>query len=321
MKPGVLVTRHVFEPAIDVLRPLADVDYRDAHDGASESELASRLAGRVAMVCQLTDPITARLLDRAPSLRLVANIAVGYDNIDVTAASERGILVTNTPDVLTETTADFAFALLLAAARRVVEGDRFVRAGKWRAWTIDLLAGEDVHGRTLGIVGMGRIGSAMVRRALGFGMRIVYTSRREHGIAGATRLPLSDLLAASDFVSLHVPLTAETRHLIGADELARMKPTAFLVNTARGPIVDEAALVRALRDRTIAGAALDVFEREPELAPGLAELPNVVLAPHLGSASVATRTRMCTLAAENVAAWLRGADPPNAVNRDAVAKR
>lgn len=314
MKPRVLVTRHVYGAAIDLLRPWAEVEYRDARDGEGEASLAARLRDKVGVICQLTDPMPATLFAAAPRLRLVANVAVGYDNIDVRAAAARGILVTNTPGVLTETTADFTFALLLAAARRVVEADRFVRAGRWQRWEVDLLCGVDVHGKTLGIVGFGRIGRAVARRAAGFGMHILYAARRPVEAAVGDHVPLDELLARADFVSVHVPLTPTTRHLIGAAELRRMPRHAILINTARGAIVDEEALLQALRAGTIAGASLDVFEREPELTAGLTELDNVVLAPHLGSASVETRTRMCTMAAENMVAFLRGERPPNLID-------
>ncbi|MEZ5962957.1 MAG: D-glycerate dehydrogenase [Planctomycetota bacterium] len=314
MKPGVLVTRHVYPAAIERLQGRADVDYRDARDGVCEADLVARLAGKTAMICQLTDTVSTAVLDASPQLELVANIAVGYDNIDLAAATERGILVTNTPGVLTETTADFTWALLLAAARRVAEADPFVRRGCWQRWEVDLLCGVDVHGKTLGIVGMGRIGQAVARRAHGFGMRILYASRRSVPGARGTRAALDDLLTQADFVSLHVPLDEATHHLVGERELQRMQPHAVLINTARGPIVDESALVRALRTGTIAAAGLDVFEREPELTEGLTELANVVLAPHLGSASVETRTRMCTMAADNVVALLCGEQPPNLVD-------
>ena len=321
MPARVLVTRHVYPAAIDVLRAHAEVDYRDRADGAEPEELAERLREADAMVCQLTDPIPAALLDRAQRLRIVANIAVGYDNIDVAAATARGILVTNTPGVLTESTADFTFALLLATARRVVEADRFVRDDRWRAWQIDLLCGTDVHGKTLGIVGMGRIGQAVARRAAGFGMCVLYAHPRDVDAGLGRRVGLDELLAQSDFVTLHVPLRDSTRHLLGASELARLRPHALLINTARGPIVDEAALLAALREGRLAGAGLDVFEREPQLTPGLAELANVVLAPHLASATVETRTRMCTMAAENVVAGLRGERPPCLVNEAAWGAR
>jgi glyoxylate reductase len=262
--------------------------------------------GALALLCLLTDRIDAAFLEKAPGLRIVANMAVGTDNVDLAAARRLGIAVSNTPDVLTDATADLAFALLLAAARRLAWADRFVRGGGFTGWHPELGIGLDVTGRTLGIVGAGRIGRAVAARAAGFRMEVLFHSR-----SGGT--PLDELLERSDFVSLHVPLTPETRHRIGARELARMKRTAVLVNTARGPIVDEEALVRALADGTIAAAGLDVFEREPALAPGLAALPNVVLAPHLGSATIATRARMAEIAARNVVAALTDRPIPNRV--------
>ncbi len=259
-----------------------------------------------ALLCLLTDRIDAAFLESAPQLRIVANMAVGTDNIDLAAAKRLGIAVSNTPDVLTDATADLAFALLLAAARRLAWADRYVRGGGFVGWNPELGIGLDVTGRTLGIVGAGRIGRAVAERARGFRMEVLLHSR-------ALGPRLDELLARSDFVSLHVPLTAETHHLIGASELARMKKTAVLVNTARGAIVDEAALVRALREGQIAAAGLDVFEHEPALSPGLRDLPQVVLAPHIGSATVATRARMAEVAARNIVAALRGEPIPNRV--------
>jgi glyoxylate reductase len=250
---------------------------------------------------------------------VVSNLAVGYDNIDVPACTARGIRVGNTPGVLTETTADLAFALLMATARRIVEAERFLRDGKWKTWSPMLLTGRDVHHATLGIVGMGRIGYEMAKRAHGFDMTVLYADVRPHEAAerdyGARRLPLDELLAQSDFVTIHTPLLPETRGLIGAEALARMKPTAILVNTSRGPVVDQAALYEALKNGVIAGAGLDVFEVEPlPMDSPLLTLENVVLAPHIGSASIATRTRMSVLAAENLVAGLRGENLPNPVN-------
>ncbi len=262
--------------------------------------------GAAAWLTLLTDRVDAPLLERARGLRLVANMAAGCDNVDLEAARRLGIAVSNTPDVLTEATADLAFALLLAAARQLIFGDRLVRAGGFTGWSPTLGVGLDLAGRTLGIVGAGRIGRAVARRARGFGMAVLERSR-----TGGP--PLEELLERSDFVSLHAPLTRETHHLIGESELRRMRPTAVLVNTARGALIDEGALVRALRERWIYAAALDVFEREPELARGLAELPNVVLAPHLGSATRGTRDRMSELAAGNIVALARAAPLPNPV--------
>ncbi len=281
------------------LRVLADAGL-EACVGPLEVE------GCDALLCLLTDRIDVEFLARAPQLRIVANMAAGTDNIDLGAARARGVAISNTPDVLTDATADLAFALLLAAARRLAWADRYVRGGGFVGWRPDLGVGLDVTGRMLGIVGYGRIGRAVAERARGFRMEVIW-----HGRGGG--VPLDELLARSDFVSLHVPLTSETRHLIGERELRRMRPHALLVNTARGPIVDEAALVRALREGWIAAAGLDVFEREPALTRGLVDLPQVVLAPHLGSATTATRNRMAELAAQNIVAALRGEPIPNRV--------
>jgi glyoxylate reductase len=271
------------------------------------------------LLTMLTERIDATLLDGAPDLRIVANMAVGYDNIDVAAATQRGVIVTNTPGVLVEATAELAFALLLASARRLVEGERIVREGRWPPWRPDFHLGKQLAGSTLGIVGLGAIGEAVARRARGFEMRLLYYSRtRKHATEhelGLTYLPLDELLGQSDFVSLHVALSPETRHLIGAERLALMKPDAVLVNTARGPIVDQAALTEALREHRIGGAALDVFEVEP-LPPGdpLLKLDNVLVAPHIGSATLATRTRMADLAVDNLITFLKGERPPTMVN-------
>jgi len=319
VKPRVLVTRRVYPAAIAVLNEAAAVDYKDTLDVMTEDQLVQRLQHADGLVCQLTDPVTARVIAAAPRLRVISQVAVGHDNIDVAAATARGIVVTNTPDVLTEATADFTWALLLATARRVPEAERFLKAGRWNRWDIDLLAGADVSHRTLGIVGFGRIGRAVARRALGFGMKVLYASRNpappevEQELR-AIHVPLDTLLAQSDFVSIHCPLNAETRGLIGIEQLSRMRRSAILVNTSRGPVVDEAALAAALSEKMIAGAGLDVFEREPTIDPDLLALPNVVLTPHVGSATHATRQRMCTLAAENCAAVLTGNRPPNPVN-------
>jgi len=268
---------------------------------------ALELDGCDALLCLLTDRIDDALLAAAPRLRIVANMAVGTDNVDLAAARARNVAVSNTPDVLTDATADLTWALLLATARRLAWGDRYVRGGGFTGWHPELGIGADVTGRTLGIVGPGRIGRAVAERARGFRMEVLLHGR------SSTGLPLDELLERSDFVSLHLPLSPETRHLIGERELRRMRPHAILVNTARGPIVDEAALVRALREGWIAGAGLDVFEREPALAPGLAELPQVVLAPHVGSATTATRDRMAELAAESIVAALAGKPIPRRV--------
>ena len=285
------------------------------------SDLIRHVADVEAIIPMGAHPIPEPVIAAAPRLRIVAVAAVGYNIVDVAAATRRGILVTNTPGVLTDTTADMAWALMLGVARRVPESDRFVRAGKWTGVYWSQLMGTDVHGATLGIIGLGRIGQAIARRAQGFGMRVLYHKRTPDPEAarsvGAEYRTKAELLRESDFVVLSIPLTPETRHLIGAAELALMKPTAFLVNVARGPVVDEAALVEALRAKRIAGAGLDVFEDEPKLHPGLLGLENLALTPHIGSASGATRRRMATRAAENCIAALEGHRPPDLVNPDA----
>jgi len=326
MKPPVLVTKRIYPEAIAYLREHTELDYAESDDGMAAEELARRIRGKQAVVSQLTDKFTPEVLATLDGIRVIANVAVGYDNIDVPAATRHGILVTHTPDVLTDTTADFAFTLLLAAARRVVEGHHYVHSGQWTKWRVDLLVGQDVHHRTLGIFGMGRIGQAVARRAKGFAMRVIYHDARPAPEVVESELGLQlvgpeQLLRESDFVSLHVPLTPDTHHLIGARELAMMKPTAVLVNTSRGPVVDEAALAEALERRVIAGAGIDVFEREPRVEPGLLKLENVVLAPHIASASVDTRRKMSMMAAENAVAALEGRRPPNLLNPEAWAGR
>jgi len=318
-KAKVLVTKRVYPEAVELLSQSCDVDYVGTDDGLTSAELIARARGCRAVMSQLTDKLGADVIGQLHGVEILANVAVGFDNIDVKAASERGILVTNTPDVLTETTADFAFALLMAAGRRIVEAHHFVHSGEWRRWLIDLLVGQDIYGKTLGIFGMGRIGQAVARRARGFSMPVLYCDAQPAPADVAVELQLErvskeELLRRSDYVSLHVPLMAETRHFIGAAELRMMKRTAILINTARGPVVDEPALVEALQNGTIAYAGLDVFENEPAVHPGLLELKNVVLAPHIASASVDTRRRMSTMAAENVIAAMKGDRPPNLVN-------
>jgi lactate dehydrogenase-like 2-hydroxyacid dehydrogenase len=326
MKPAILVTKRIYPEAIEFLKQHAEVDYAESDDGLSATELLDRVRGKLAVVSQLTDKFTAAVIDQLEGVRIIANVAVGFDNIDVPAATHRGILVTNTPDVLTDTTADFAFALLMAAARRVVEGHQFLHAGKWSKWRIDLLVGQDVHHRTLGIFGMGRIGQAMARRGSGFSMRILYHDavRAPEAIErelGVEFVSAERLLRESDFVSLHVPLMPHTRHMIGAEQFRMMKPTAILVNTSRGPVVDEAALAEALEKRVIASAGIDVFENEPQVHPTLLKLDNVVLEPHIASASVDTRKKMSMLAAENAVAALEGRRPATLLNPEAWEKR
>ena len=315
MRPLAFVTCPVSPEALARLRRVARVRHHRGRLPIPRRELLRGLRDADGLLCLLTERIDADALAHAPRLRVVANCAVGYDNIDLAATAARDIVVTNTPDVLTETSADLAFALMLACARRIAEGDRLIRARRWRGWSPDLLIGTDVHGATLGVVGMGRIGEAVARRAAGFGMRVLYT-RRQRGPRGprdGRRVPLARLLAESDFVSVHVPLRAETVHLIGRRELARMKRTAILVNTSRGGVVDEAALIDALRTKRIAGAGLDVFAREPRVPRALRAMSNVVLTPHIASATAATRARMAALAAANLTAVLAGREPPNRV--------
>jgi glyoxylate reductase len=309
--PRIVVTRGLPAATLRPLRDLGEV-WISPHDRPLTSpELHEAVRGASAIVTMLTDRIDGDVLDAAgPSLRIVANTAVGYDNLDLTAFAHRGVLATNTPGVLIDATADLTMALLLTVTRRVAEGDRLIRSGTAWSWDISFMLGAGLQGKRIGIVGMGRIGRAVATRAAAFGMEVAYLARRPHtDPPDGVPLTLPELLATSDIVSLHCPLTAETHHLIDADALAAMKPGSFLVNTARGPIVDETALARALADGTIAGAALDVYEHEPEVHPDLRELDNVVLAPHLGSATVETRTRMAELAVENVRAVLTGAGP------------
>lgn len=314
----VYITRQLPDEALSIIRQAAEMEVWDEDRPVPRNVLREKIRDTDGLLCLLTDKIDGDLLDNAPNLRVVSQMAVGVDNIDVAACRARNVVVGNTPGVLTETTADLAFALLLAIARRIVEAERFLRAGQWQTWSPMLLVGPDAHHATLGIVGMGRIGYEMARRAHGFQMNLLYSSRSPHPDAeqdfGAKRVDLNALLMESDFVSLHVPSTPETRHLIGAEQLARMKPSAMLINTARGPVVDQAALVNALRDHQIAGAGLDVFDVEPlSLDDPLLTLDNVVLLPHIGSASIATRTRMAVLAAENLIAGIQGKTLPHAV--------
>lgn len=319
-EPRVFVTRRLFEAGLAPLRRAGlEIDVRPADDPIGRDELLARARGAHALVTLLTDRVDDALLEAAgPQLRIVANYAVGYDNIDVAACTRRGVAVANTPDVLTEATADQAFALLLAVARRVREGHALVASGGWSGWQPMQLVGREVGGATLGLVGMGRIGRAVARRGLGFGMTVLYHNRRRDEQAeaelGVRYAPLDDLLATSDVLSLHTPLTDATRHLVDAAALARMKPTAILINTARGPVVDEAALVEALATGRLWGAGLDVFEHEPEVHPGLLELPNVVLAPHLGSATTSARVAMARLVSEAVVAALEGVCAANVLN-------
>jgi glyoxylate reductase len=292
------------------LEASCDVDLWSGRDAIPREELLARVKGRDALVCLLTDTIDAAVLDAAgPSLKIVANVAVGYNNIDVTACRARAVVATNTPDVLTNACADFTWALILAVTRRLSEGERVVRAGAWTGWALDYMLGMELRGKQLGIVGMGRIGRAVADKAPAFGMQVGYTARTPVDLPGAVHMPLDRLLATSDIVSLHCPMTEETRHLINETTLMRMKRTAYLINTSRGPVVDEAALARCLRDGRLAGAALDVYEREPVVHSDLLPLENVLLIPHLASATTETRTAMADLAASNALAVLSGQPP------------
>lgn len=321
-KPKVFATHRLFEPARKILQGNCEVEYWENPERPPREEVLRRMKDKEALVCLLTEKVNDELLQAAPKLKIAANVAVGFDNIDVPACTKRGVVATNTPGVLDETTADFAWTLLMAVARRLLEGDALARAGSWKGWDLDQLVGTDVWGKTLGIVGFGRIGRAIARRAGGFQMKVIYTD--------AVRAPgdvekelcaefreMNALLAEADFISVHTPLLPETRGLFNAEKFERMKRTAFLINTSRGPVVNEGDLIAALENGKIAGAALDVFEKEPAIHPGLRR-SNVVLAPHIASASLETRTKMAVMAAENVAALLHGRRPINVLNPEVL---
>ena len=307
--PNVLVTRRLPASVIARLRSAAAVDLHGGDTAIAPDELRARIADKDALICLLTDAIDRTVIDAAPNMKVIANVALGYNNIDVPYAQSRGIAVTNTPDVLTDSVADFTWALILALTRRLSEGERLLRRGAWKGWALDFMLGTELRGKQLGLIGMGRIGRAVAARAPAFGMRVACASRREIAVAGAEVLSVDRLLNTSDVVSLHVPLTPDTRHLIDKRSLARMKRSAYLINTSRGPVVDEPALAWALRQHLIAGAALDVYENEPAIHPDLLSLENVLLVPHLGSGTTETRTAMADLAVENVVAVLRGQEP------------
>ena len=322
-KPKLLSTHKLFEAPRKLLNEHFDVDYWEKPGRPPRAEVLARVADKEALICLLTEKINDELLDAAPKLRIVSNVAVGFDNIDVAACTRRKIVATNTPGVLDETTADFAWTLLMAVARRLIEGDQLTRSGEWAGWNLDQLCGGDVWGKTLGLVGFGRIGRAVARRAAGFGMRILYNDAIPVAPEVAKQLNAEfverdKLFAEADFVSVHVPLLPETRHLISAAQFAKMKKTAYLINTSRGPVVDEAALVAALETGEIAGAALDVYENEPKVHHGLVGRKDVVLAPHIASASVETRTKMAMMAVENCVARFAGKKPPNALNPEVL---
>jgi lactate dehydrogenase-like 2-hydroxyacid dehydrogenase len=321
-RPKILATRPLFDAARQILQEKCEVEYWPQEERISREELFHRIKDKQGLVCLLTERVDDALLRGATKLKIVANVAVGFDNIDVPACTKRGVAVTNTPGVLDESTADFAWALMMAVARRVGEGETLARSGNWKGWDLDQLVGTDVWGKTLGLVGFGRIGRAMARRAGGFKMKVIYSDvqRAPEDVEKELNAEYRDfnaLLAESDFVSLHVPLLPETQGLLEAAKFFRMKPTAFLINTSRGSVVDEAALVHALESKKIAGAALDVYENEPFIHPGL-KRPNVVLTPHIASASLETRTKMAVIAAENVRDFFDNKRPPNILNPEVI---
>lgn len=326
-KPKVYVTREIPESGLKIIREHFDVEVWPEYTPPPKYVIIEKVRDVDALVTLLSDKIDAEVFDAAPKLKIVSQMAVGFDNIDVDEATKRGIYVTNTPGVLTETTADFAWALLMAVARRVVEADKYVRTGKWKVgWHPTMLLGRDVHGATIGIIGAGRIGSAVARRAKGFNMNILYYDviarpDLERGL-GAKRVDLETLLKESDFVSIHVPLTRETYHLIDEEKLKLMKKTAYLINNSRGPVIDEKALYKALKEGWIAGAAIDVFEQEPTPPNNpLLTLDNIVVAPHISSATYETRSRMAEMVAENLVAFFEGRKPPNLVNPEVMKVR
>jgi glyoxylate reductase len=317
----VFATRPLFPAAQQILKANCEIEYWTEPERISKEELLRRVKDKDGLVCLLTEKVNEELLRAAPKLRIAANVAVGFDNIDLPACTKRNVVATNTPGVLDETTADFAWTLMMAVARRIGEGEALARSGAWKGWDLDQLVGTDVWGKTLGVVGFGRIGRAVARRAMGFQMKVLYTDAIrapldvENEVKAEYR-DLNSLLADSDFVSLHVPLTGDTRGMFDGGKMSRMKPTAFLINTSRGPVIDEAALVYALESKKLAGAALDVYENEPFIQAGL-KRPNVVLAPHIASASLETRTKMAVIAAENVVALFKRQKPPNMLNPEA----
>lgn len=322
-RPRAFSTRPLFPSVRAILDQQFEMEYWNERDHISRADLLKKVAGKEALICLIPQKVNEELLAAAPDLRIVATVSVGYDHIDVPACTRRKVLVTNTPGVLDDTTADFAWTLLMAISRRLVEGDSWARSGTWPGWDLDQLCGGDVSGKTLGIIGFGRIGQRVAQRACGFQMRVIYNSRTRASLEVEKELKAEfrdpdRLLREADFVTLHVPLNAETRHLISKDAFEKMKRTTFLINTTRGPVVDESALVEALESRKIAGAALDVYEHEPNIHPGLLSRRDVILAPHLGSATVETRTKMAMMAAQNAVALFDGRRPPNALNAEAL---
>ena len=325
VKPKVYVTRKLPKKAMEMIDKECDMEVNPHDRVMTREELETAIQGIDGLLCLLTDKIDAELLDLNPDLQVIANYAVGYNNIDIEACTERNILVSNTPGVLSDTTADFAWALLMATSRRIVEGDKFARAGKYNGWGPMLMLGGDIYNKTLGIIGLGRIGKKVAKRASGFNMNKIYYNRtkltsEEEKKFDVEYAEFEELLKTSDFISLHVPLTDSTRHLIGKKELEMMKKTAYLINTSRGPVIDESALADALKNNEIAGAGLDVYEEEPKIHPGLIDLDNVVLNPHIASASIDTRTKMGTMAAENLIVGLKGNKMPNLINKEVLQK-
>lgn len=317
-RPRVLLMHPILDPGPAILAEAAEVLSYPPDRPLDEASIRQAAEGCIGIVSQLMDPIRETVLS-TPGLKCVSNVAVGFDNIDVAAATAHKVMVTNTPGVLDDATADFAFTLIMATARRVVEADYFTRSGKYHGWAIDMMLGQDVFGATLGIVGLGRIGRGVAHRAKGFNMRVLYFDpqpipREAEEQLGVTRVDLGRLIAESDFISVHTPLTQQTQHLLSTPQFNAMKRTAILVNTSRGPVVDEAALVEALKAKKLAGAGLDVYEREPAVHPGLISMPNVVLTPHIASATVHSRSEMSAMAARNMATAVRGGRPPNLLN-------
>ena len=322
MKPKILVTREVFDETLAYLAQHCEVESNQQDTAFGPDVLAQHLAGKDGVVCCLTDRVDAKLLESCPQLKAVANIAVGYNNIDLAACTARGVMATNTPGVLDDSTADLAWALMLATARRITEVENYIRGGEWTGWRLKQWLGVDVHHATLGIIGMGRIGQVIAKRASGFAMKVIYSNRKRvspdiEQRLNATYMSKDELLKQADFVVLQVPYSPETHHLIGAAELKKMKPSAILINSTRGGVVDDVALIEALRNVTLRGAGLDVFENEPKLNPGFLQLKNVVLAPHIGSSTEATRRAMAMTAARNLVAALSGGKPPNLLNPEA----
>jgi len=314
----ILVTGNIPDAGIDLLKKEHEVERYSSDHIITKQELLEKIVDKEGVLCLLTDPIDHDVISAGKKLRMISNFAVGYDNIDIAAATEKGIPVSNTPDVLTETTAEMAWALLFAVGRRIVEGDNLTRSGNFHGWGPQLLLGQDVHNKTLGIIGSGRIGTAFARKSKGFRMHVLYVDEHVNtsleSELGAKKVTLDEVLSQSDFISLHVPLTDETYHLIGEQELRRMKKNAVLINTARGPVIDEQALIKALQEKWIFGAGLDVFEHEPTIPQELLALDNVVVQPHAGSGTLETRTKMAIMAAENMIQGLRGEKPNNCVN-------